>query len=162
MAGIVFVGYLAVILFVSRSFTVAVLDYAPASTFLLIAFGLAYWRQLTAVLLAGGCAWYQEEKERAEILDTPSMDHMVAEVASFASSREQWPNDRWWTRFSSPELNVLEETALKDNPSLRKADARLREAQALVRVEGARLLPFLDADASSRTSGCLSTGCSRP
>lgn len=103
---------------------------------------------LAAVLLAGGCAWYQEEKERAEILDTPSMDHMVAEVASFASSREQWPNDQWWTRFSSPELNVLEETALKDNPSLKKAGARLREAQALVRVEGARLLPFLDADAS--------------
>ena len=36
------VGYLAVILLVSRSFTVAVLDYAPASAFLLIAFGVAY------------------------------------------------------------------------------------------------------------------------
>ena len=110
--------------------------------------GLGVAAGLAAVLLAGGCAWYQEEKERAEILDTPSMDHMVAEVASFASSREQWPNDQWWTGFSSPELSALEETALKDNPSLKKAGARLREAQALVRVEGARLLPFLDAEAS--------------
>ena len=53
LAGIVLVGYLAVILLVSRSFTVAVLDYAPASAFLLIAFGVAYWRQRTPFLLAG-------------------------------------------------------------------------------------------------------------
>jgi hypothetical protein len=61
---------------------------------------------LAAVLLGGGCAWYTEEKERAEILDTPSMDHAVAEVATFASSREQWPNDQWWTGFFSPELSA--------------------------------------------------------
>jgi Family of unknown function (DUF6962) len=53
LAGLVFIGYLAVILFVSRSFTVAVADYAPASAFLLIAFGLAFWRQRTGYLLAG-------------------------------------------------------------------------------------------------------------
>ena len=40
------------------------------------------------------------------------------------------------------------ETALKDNPGLKLASARLREAQGFVRVEGARLLPFLEADAS--------------
>ena len=46
------------------------------------------------------------------------------------------------------ELNQLMDTALKDNPGLKLASARLREAQGFVRVEGARLLPFLEADAS--------------
>src|SRR5581483_5163953 len=50
--------------------------------------------------------------------------------------------------FGSPELNRLMEHALRENPGLKAASARLREAQGLVRVEGARLLPFLEADAS--------------
>jgi outer membrane protein TolC len=40
------------------------------------------------------------------------------------------------------------DTALAANPGLKVAAARLREAQGVVKIEGARLLPFLDADAS--------------
>jgi NodT family efflux transporter outer membrane factor (OMF) lipoprotein len=76
------------------------------------------------------------------------MEHTVGEAASFGAARAQWPNDRWWEQFGSPELNGLMELALKDNPGLKGAAARLREAQGVVKVEGARLLPFLDADAS--------------
>lgn len=70
-----------------------------------------------------------------------------------AGAREQlnfsqrWPREGWWREFRSPELNRLMDLALKDNPGLKVASARLRLAQALVRVEGARLLPFLDAEA---------------
>lgn len=53
LAGVLFIGYLAVILFVSRSFTIAVAGYAPAMAFLMIAFGLAYRRRPAAFLLAG-------------------------------------------------------------------------------------------------------------
>ncbi|HBP87373.1 MAG TPA: histidine kinase, partial [Nitrospiraceae bacterium] len=59
----------------------------------------------------------------------------------------EWPEDRWWQEFGSPELDGLIDSALKDNPGLKVASARLHEAHALVRVEGARLLPFLEADA---------------
>ena len=52
-AGFLLVGYLAVILWVSRSFTIAVANYAPAAAFLLIAFGLAYRRRRSKSLLAG-------------------------------------------------------------------------------------------------------------
>jgi NodT family efflux transporter outer membrane factor (OMF) lipoprotein len=100
------------------------------------------------VLLCGSCAWLSGDKERAEFLDAPSMDHTVGEAASFGAARAQWPNDRWWEQFGSPELNELMDKALKDNPGLKVASARLREAQGVVKVEGARLLPFLDADAS--------------
>jgi NodT family efflux transporter outer membrane factor (OMF) lipoprotein len=100
------------------------------------------------LLLCGSCAWLSGDKERAEFLEPPSMENTVGEAASFGIARAQWPHDRWWEQFGSPELNELMETALKENPGLKVAAARLREAQGVVKVEGARLLPFLDADAS--------------
>ena len=54
LAGLgLFVGYVAVILFVSQSFTVAIVYYLPAAAFLLIAFALAYRREQAGFLLAG-------------------------------------------------------------------------------------------------------------
>jgi NodT family efflux transporter outer membrane factor (OMF) lipoprotein len=116
--------------------------------------GILFKRSVQAVLavsillLCGSCAWLSGDNDRAKFLEPPSMEHTVEEAASFGAARAQWPNDRWWEQFASPELNQLMETALKDNPGLKAAAARLREAQGVVKVEGARLLPFLDADAS--------------
>ena len=73
---------------------------------------------------------------------------MKETLAEVTSRLQQWPEDRWWEQFGNPELNELIETAIKDNPGLKLASARLRQAEALVKVEGARLLPFLEADAS--------------
>ncbi|MDQ6734037.1 MAG: efflux transporter outer membrane subunit [Nitrospirota bacterium] len=100
------------------------------------------------LLLFGSCAWLSGDKERAEFLEPPSMEHTFGEATSFGAARAQWPHDRWWEQFSSLELDALMDTALKANPGLKVAAARLREAQGVVKVEGARLLPFLDADAS--------------
>src|SRR5687768_15021811 len=97
------------------------------------------------VLLFDGCAWIPNGDPPAEYLEPPEMKETLAEVTS---RLQQWPEDRWWEQFGNPELNELIETALKDNPGLKLASARLRQAEALVKVEGARLLPFLEADAS--------------
>ncbi|MGH7257163.1 MAG: efflux transporter outer membrane subunit [Nitrospiraceae bacterium] len=96
-------------------------------------------------LLFGSCAWIPKGDPPAEYLEPPEMKETLAEVTS---RLQQWPEDRWWEQFGNPELNELIETALKDNPGLKLASARLHQAQALVKVEGARLLPFLEADAS--------------
>ncbi len=53
IAAIVLVAYLAVVLLVSNSFSVAIAGYAPAMTFLLVAFALAWHRQRTRFHLAG-------------------------------------------------------------------------------------------------------------
>jgi NodT family efflux transporter outer membrane factor (OMF) lipoprotein len=97
------------------------------------------------VLLVGSCAWIPKGDPPAEYLEPPEMKETLAEVTS---RLQEWPEDRWWEQFGNPELNDLIETALKDNPGLKVASARLRQAEALVKVEGARLLPFLEADAS--------------
>jgi NodT family efflux transporter outer membrane factor (OMF) lipoprotein len=97
------------------------------------------------IVLIAGCAWMPSGDPPAEFLEPPELKETLAEVTS---RLQQWPDDRWWEQFGNLELNQLIETALKDNPGLKVASARLREAQGLVRVEGARLLPFLEADAS--------------
>jgi len=55
-------------------------------------------------------------------------------------------------RFHNPELDRVVENALANNQSLKKATEVLREAEAFSQVEGARLLPFLSADAGMRQS----------
>lgn len=97
------------------------------------------------VLLLAGCAWIPSGDPSAEFLEPPQMQETLAKVRD---RLEQWPDDRWWEQFGNAELNVLMKMGLEDNPWLKVASARLHEAQSLVRVEGARLLPFLDADAS--------------
>jgi len=96
-------------------------------------------------LFLGSCAWIPKGDPPAEYLEPPEMKETLEEVTS---RLQQWPEDRWWEQFGNQELNELIETALKDNPGLKLASARLREATAMVKVEGARLLPFLEADAS--------------
>lgn len=100
------------------------------------------------VFLFSGCAWIPEGGKRAELIKAPSMEHTLSDAAHGGTSaaQPQWPDQEWWLAFGSHELNSLMKTALNDNPGLKAAVARLHQAQALVRVEGARLLPFLDAD----------------
>ncbi len=93
-----------------------------------------------------GCGWWIPKGDPpATYMAAPELQETIEEVTN---RLQKWPDDRWWEQFRNVELNRLIETALSDNPGLKVASARLREAQGLVRVEGARLLPFLDADAS--------------
>lgn len=97
------------------------------------------------LLLPYGCAWIPSQDHHAEYQAPPEMMETLSEVKD---RLEHWPDERWWEQFGSVELNTLMAQALNENPDLKIATARLNEAQSLVRVDGARLLPFLDADAS--------------
>ncbi len=101
---------------------------------------------LAALVAVTGCGWWIPKGEPpATYLEPPELQATLEEVTH---RLDQWPDDRWWEPFDNAELTRLIETALRDNPGLKVAAARLREAHGLARVEGARLLPFLDADAS--------------
>lgn len=100
-------------------------------------------------LVVSACAWIPAGDKPAEFLRTPALQPALARSGHdkpLAPARH-WPHERWWQEFGSPELNGLMAIALKENVGLKVAAARLRHAQALARVEGARLLPFLDAQA---------------
>ena len=66
-----------------------------------------------------------------------------------ASATAAWPTDDWWTGFGSPELNALIDLARKQNFDIAAAIARVRQADAQVRIAGAPLLPTLNGTASA-------------
>ncbi|MGN6458986.1 MAG: efflux transporter outer membrane subunit, partial [Achromobacter mucicolens] len=52
-----------------------------------------------------------------------------------------WPTQAWWESFGDAQLNQLVQAALAEQPSLRAAAARVRQADALASVAGAPLSP---------------------
>lgn len=59
----------------------------------------------------------------------------------------------WPSFFRSPQMRQIIETALDNNRDLRVASLRVEQARALYRVEGAALLPAVDAGAAMTRQG---------
>ncbi len=96
------------------------------------------------VLLLGGCA------------GAPSRSAPPVTLPShFSDGGEQNQPQRWWRALGDPELDRLVEQALAGSLTLRAAWARLDQAQAAARREGAAIFPSLDArlEASRTTNG---------
>ena len=104
------------------------------------------------VLLLSGCAWMPPGGEHAEFMEPPPMERTLSEASrqGAATAVNAWPDDQWWRQFRSADLDRIMDIALRDNPGLKKAYDRLIEAGAVAHVEGARLLPWLDADAEGK------------
>ncbi|MFC3125966.1 efflux transporter outer membrane subunit [Pseudoroseomonas globiformis] len=64
-----------------------------------------------------------------------------------AASAVQWPVPEWWEGFNAPELDQLMQAAMAGNFDLAAAAARVRQADAQLRIAGAALLPAIGADA---------------
>jgi NodT family efflux transporter outer membrane factor (OMF) lipoprotein len=69
-------------------------------------------------------------------LDLPEAYRATADTAAVA-----WPSVSWWEGFHSPELNELVVQAREHNFDIAAAVARVRQADAQVRIAGAALLP---------------------
>jgi outer membrane protein TolC len=106
------------------------------------------------LLLFAGCALMPPDVERAEFQEPPSMELTMSQASrQHTDARvKTWPDDQWWRQFGSADLDRVMEIALRDNPGLKKAYARLGAAGGVAQVQGARLLPWLDSDASFKQS----------
>jgi NodT family efflux transporter outer membrane factor (OMF) lipoprotein len=104
------------------------------------------------LLMLGACA--NPGKERAEFMNPPPMEQTLSKAAQQNPhiSIGDWPADQWWRQFCSQDLDRIIDVALVGNPGLQKAVDRLGEADALARVEGARLMPSVDFDMGMRQS----------
>lgn len=89
---------------------------------------------IAAVLLLAGCS-------KPAVLEEP---HALAPEA-FSASGEGSVSTRWWTALDDPALTRWIEHALEDNRSLRASRARLEQARALARRQGAPRWPSLNA-----------------
>jgi NodT family efflux transporter outer membrane factor (OMF) lipoprotein len=71
----------------------------------------------------------------------PSLDLPPAYRATAETAAAAWPSADWWQGFRSPDLNTLIEQARVQNFDIAAAIARVRQADAQVRIAGATLLP---------------------
>ncbi len=97
------------------------------------------------MLIIQSCAWLPEDSsERASMISQPTLKTVINR--SGLSISKQWPAMEWWKVFASPQLNSLIETALQDNPDLKRVATRLRQSQAVVDVQAAELYPTIQAN----------------
>jgi NodT family efflux transporter outer membrane factor (OMF) lipoprotein len=80
----------------------------------------------------------------------PDLDIPAAYRATPETAAAAWPAEDWWTGFGSPELNGLIEQARTQNFDIQAAIARVRQADAQVRIAGAALLPTLNGTSSAQ------------
>lgn len=92
---------------------------------------------IAAALLLAGCANMKGIDPDAT-LKTPPVPGASAQQVPAVSAR-------WWTEFADPQLDRLVEQALRDNPSLGVAKARLRRAQAAAEAAGSARYPQVGA-----------------
>ena len=73
-----------------------------------------------------------------------------------AGTPQEWPSADWWNGFHSAELAGLMIEGRTANDDLAAAIARVRQADAQVRISTAPLLPSLDADGSGSRQRTIS------
>ena len=92
----------------------------------------------------------------------PALDVPPAFRATADTAEAAWPAEEWWRNFHSAELDALIASARAYNNDLAAAAARIVQADAQARINGAPLLPTLDATAaeSYRRTGIQGGGTS--
>ncbi|TCZ54974.1 efflux transporter outer membrane subunit [Roseicella aquatilis] len=108
---------------------------------------------LAAAALLPGCAWLTPPATTSGI----ALPSRLTEAD--AGAPVQWPDPSWWRGFRSTELDALMAEAMAANTDIAAAEARVRQADAQVRITGATLLPAIDASAQGTRSqtGSVST-----
>lgn len=97
-----------------------------------------------AILPLAGCSTFR-----------PSPDSGIPlppQLASATTEAANWPDPLWWRGFGSPELDALMERAVAANFDIRAAIARVRQADAQIRITGQALLPTGNLTASATRS----------
>ena len=95
-----------------------------------------------AVLLLGGCMVGPDYKKPSAPMTATFKETDGWKVAQ---PSDHLPKGRWWEIFGDPELHALAEEVSSANQNLKIAEARLREARAIVRVNRAALFPTISA-----------------
>jgi NodT family efflux transporter outer membrane factor (OMF) lipoprotein len=97
----------------------------------------------------GGCTSipHMEGDARASHVSLKKVEMGVEE--SFAFVKGDWPGSDWWTTFGDQQLTALIIEGLKENPTLKKAQARIASAAEMARVRRSFFFPTLGVEAES-------------
>lgn len=108
------------------------------------------------VVLLSGCS-FNDLKPVSSLQEPGNASETLAD-SGVTLSPSAWPTQTWWRSFNDKQLDNLVEEALAQSPTLRSAAARVRQASALEVIEGASLLPHIDASASTTRERFSSNG----
>jgi NodT family efflux transporter outer membrane factor (OMF) lipoprotein len=97
---------------------------------------------VATLLLVAGCGLTREPRT-AELPVQPRSSWAGTEAA-----KEYAVTEDWWKEFGDSRLEDYIFEALIANPSLKEAEARVRQAAALAKIAGAELYPWVGAGAS--------------
>jgi NodT family efflux transporter outer membrane factor (OMF) lipoprotein len=92
---------------------------------------------LAAALLLAGCASTKGIDPEAKMRE-PAVPHATTQPVTVSS--------QWWRDFGDPQLDALEEQALRDSPTLGVARARLRRAQSATELAHAATQPQMTGE----------------
>ena len=95
-----------------------------------------------AAFLLGGCM-VGPKYTKPSVPMTPT--YKEANGWKVAQPSDHLPRGQWWTIFEDPELHALADQIAGANQNLKIAEARLREARAMVRFNRAALFPTISA-----------------
>jgi NodT family efflux transporter outer membrane factor (OMF) lipoprotein len=80
---------------------------------------------------------------------SPNNLEASATLEGTSVSPASWPTVDWWRSFGDPQLDALVTEAIADSPTLKIAEARVRQAESFRQIEAAALLPRVDGSLSS-------------
>ncbi|WP_174890445.1 efflux transporter outer membrane subunit [Roseicella sp. DB1501] len=101
---------------------------------------------LAAASLLSGCAWLTPPATSSGVTLPGRL------VATDPAAAALWPDPHWWRGFGSAELDTLMAEAMAANTDIAGAVARVRQADAQVRIAGAALLPTVDGSGQATRS----------
>ena len=93
-------------------------------------------------LLLGGCAL-------GPFYHPPALEIPAAFRATSVTARQAWPAKDWWRGFGSAQLDTLIGEAEAGSFDIQAAMARVRQADAQVRIAGSPLLPTVSGSGSA-------------
>jgi len=102
---------------------------------------------LAVTMLASACAQFPDMPQKPSPKDVSSYE-TTHSFSTAAQAQSTWPIEQWWLRYNDPQLNALIAEALKGEPTLASAQARLHNAEASAQQAGATLLPEISAQGS--------------
>jgi NodT family efflux transporter outer membrane factor (OMF) lipoprotein len=104
-----------------------------------------------AVLLLSACALGPRYIKPDVTVPAEYKEHGLAgaDPLQAAEPRDHVSRQGWWDVFGDTQLNELEARLLRNNPTIAEAEARLRQARALVRQDRAAYFPVITGSTSA-------------
>jgi len=104
---------------------------------------------LVVSVLASACAQFPDMPPKPSPKDAGRYESARSfGTGAGEAAPSTWPAEQWWLRYNDAQLNALIAEALKGEPTLAIAQARLHNAEASAQEAGAALLPEVSAQGS--------------